>query len=203
MSQAVDPRHFARRMRQIKAQIPNILSQWGLLPKFKRWRLAQDPDTGTVVLFGILDNKHIATHTTTPFSDYFDPRLLHDLATEFHVQVIPSANDGLRYAFILERGEIDAQPPVNARPTDQDGNQIERRVAPQPNVVISAGKHTVEHQKLDKFLEIAEAIEAAKKTADQPPPEVLLMNEAEFNQLMAEYEDERNNSVSRKPTPAE
>ncbi len=199
MSLTDDPRHFTRRMRQIKAQIPNILSQWGLQPKFKRWRLAQDPDTGTVVLFGILDNKYIATHTTTPFSDYFDPRLLHDLAEELRVQVIPSANDGLRYAFILEKSEIDAQPPVNARPTDQDGNQIERRIAPQPEVLRSIGKHTVEHQKLDKFLKIAEAIEAAKNTAQQPPPEVLLMNELEFNQLMAEYENERNKINSRKP----
>ncbi|PKN93071.1 MAG: hypothetical protein CVU44_11610 [Chloroflexi bacterium HGW-Chloroflexi-6] len=196
MSLAADPRHFVRRMRQIKAQVPNILSQWGLLPKFKRWRLAQDPDTGTVVLFGILDNKHIATHTTTPFSDYFDPRLLHDLATELHVQVIPSANDGLRYAFILERGELDIQPPVNTRPTDDDGKQIERRIAPQPNVFVSVGKHIVEHQKLDKFLKIAEAIEAAKIAAAQPAPEVLAMNEMELNQLMAEYENERNKSPS-------
>lgn len=202
MSLANDPRHFTRRMRQIKAQIPNILSQWGLLPKFKRWRLAQDPDTGTVVLFAILDNKYIATHTTTPFSDYFDPRLLHDLAAELRVQVIPSANDGLRYAFILERGEIDAQqPPVNARPTDQDGNPIERRIAPQPNVLISVGKHIVEHQKLDKFLKIAEAIEAAKSAANQSPPEILMMNELEFNQLMAEYEDERNKINFQKPAP--
>lgn len=203
---ALDPRHFIRRARQIKAQIPILLSQWGLLPKFRRWRLAQDPDTGMVVLFGVLDNKYIAAHATTPFSDYFDPRLLRDLETELQVQVIPSANDGLRYAFVLERGEIvDAQPSLNARPTDLDGNQIERRAAlpSQPNVFISIGKHKVEHEKLDKFLKIAEAIEAAKNATDQPPPEVLLMNEAEFNQLMAEYEDERNNSVPRKPDPAE
>jgi hypothetical protein len=145
---------------------------------------------------------NFATHTTTPFSDYFDPRLLHDLAEELRVQVIPSANDGLRYAFILEKGEIDAQPPVNTRPTDQDGNQIERRIAPQPEVLRSIGKHTVEHQKLDKFLKIAEAIEAAKNTAQQPPPEVLLMNELEFNQLMAEYENERNQINLKKSAPS-
>src|SRR5512140_375767 len=98
--------HFISRAQQIKAQAPAILSQWGLLPKFKRWRLAQDPGTGMVVLFGVLNSKYIATHATTPFSDYFDPRLLHDLARELHVQVISSANDGLRYAFILERGQL-------------------------------------------------------------------------------------------------
>src|SRR5512135_925565 len=93
----VDSPQFIRRARQIKAQIPLILSQWGLLPKFKRWRLAQDPGSGMVVLFGVLNNQYIATHTTTPFSNYFDPRLLRDLAAELHVQVISSANDGLRY----------------------------------------------------------------------------------------------------------
>jgi hypothetical protein len=110
ITQAVDPHHYVRRARQIKARIPVILSQWGLIPKFKRWRLAQDPETGMVILFGVLNSKYITTHTTTPFSDYFDPRLLRDLETELHVQVISSTNDGLRYAFILERGQIDIEP---------------------------------------------------------------------------------------------
>lgn len=86
ITQAIDPYHYVRRARQIKARIPILMSQWGLLPKFKRWRLAQDRDTGMVVLFGVLDNKKIGAHTTTPFSDYFDPRLLSDLATELHIQ---------------------------------------------------------------------------------------------------------------------
>jgi hypothetical protein len=110
ITQAVDPHHYFSRARQIKTRIPSILSQWGLVPKFKRWRLAQDPETGMVVLFGVLNNKYIATHTTTAFSDYFDPRLLHDLETELQVQVISSASDGLRYVFVLERGQIDIEP---------------------------------------------------------------------------------------------
>ena len=85
--QTIDPRHITQKTRQIRAQVSNVLTKWGLLPRFKRWRLTQDPETGMVVLFGILNNKYIATHTTTPFSDYFDPRLLHDLANELQVQV--------------------------------------------------------------------------------------------------------------------
>jgi hypothetical protein len=194
--QAVNPRHFIRRMRQIRATIPDILSRWGLLPKFKRWRLAQDPDTGTVVLFGVLDNHYIATHTTTPFSNYFEPRLLHDLATELGAQVIPSASDGLRYAFILDKGQVDdLQPSANHRPINQALSRVQKIVIhdepAHPQSFVLADEHRLEHQKLDRFLKIAIALEAKKNADAQPLPEVLLMNEAEFNQLMAEYEDER------------
>jgi hypothetical protein len=183
-------------MRQIRATIPDILSRWGLLPKFKRWRLAQDPDTGTVVLFGVLDNHYIATHTTTPFSNYFEPRLLHDLATELGAQVIPSASDGLRYAFILDKGQVDdLQPSTNHRPINQALSRVQKIVIhdepAQPQSFVLADEHRLEHQKLDRFLKIAIALEAKKNADAQPLPEVLLMNEAEFNQLMAEYEDER------------
>lgn len=194
--QAVEPRHFIRRMRQIRATIPDILSRWGLLPKFKRWRLAQDPDTGTVILFGVLDNNYIATHTATPFGNYFEPRLLHDLATELGVQVIPSASEGLRYAFILDRGQVDLQPSANHRPINQALSRVQQIVInnepPPPQAFVRTDEHRLEHQKLDRFLKIANALEATKNADAQPLPEVLLMNEAEFNQLMAEYEDERN-----------
>jgi hypothetical protein len=60
-----------------------------------------------VILFGVLNRRYIALHTTTPFSDYFDPRLLSDLSAELHVQVISSSNDGLRYVFILERCQLE------------------------------------------------------------------------------------------------
>jgi hypothetical protein len=94
----------------IKTQVSTVLTKWGLLPRFKRWRLTQDPDTGMVVLFGILNNRYIATHTSIPFSDYFDPRLLHDLANELQVQVVSCNSDGLRYAFILDRGRFGKLP---------------------------------------------------------------------------------------------
>jgi hypothetical protein len=120
ISQAVDPHHYIRTARHIRAQIPVLLSQWGLVAKFNRWRLAQDPKSGMVILFGVLDNKYIATHTTTPFTNYFDPQLLRDLETELQVQIISSSNDGLRYAFILERGQIDEIPKHIDLQADED-----------------------------------------------------------------------------------
>ena len=104
--QPIDPRQFAQKARQIRAQASAILTRWGLLPRFKRWRLTQDPGTGMVVLFGILNNRYIATHTSIPFGNYFDPRLLHNLANELQVQIVSCNSDGLRYAFILDRGQL-------------------------------------------------------------------------------------------------
>ena len=63
-----------------------------------------------VVLFGVLNNRHIATHTSIPFNDYFDPRVLHDLVNELQVQVVSCNSDGLRYAFILDRGGLGRLP---------------------------------------------------------------------------------------------
>ena len=185
ITQTVDPHHFVRRARQIKARIPVILSQWGLVPKFKRWRLAQDPETGMVILFGVLNNKYIATHTTTPFSDYFDPRLLHDLARELQVQVIPSANDGLRYAFILERGQIDIEPAHVDYPF-QDGNSSFVKVArsaakPVPEVIVlkitpappktaeTVDDQTLVDQGVGAFLKVFDDIKLREEAA-QPPP---------------------------------
>ncbi|MBE3143939.1 MAG: hypothetical protein IMZ61_08450 [Planctomycetes bacterium] len=108
--QTIDPHHFDQKTRRIRTQVSTVLTKWGLLPRFKRWRLTQDPSTGMIVLFGILNNKYIATHTSIPFSDYFDPRLLHDLANELQVQVVSCNSDGLRYAFILDRGSLGKLP---------------------------------------------------------------------------------------------
>jgi len=194
ITQIVDPHHFVRRARQIKARIPVILSQWGLVPKFKRWRLAQDPETGMVILFGVLNNKYIATHTTTPFSDYFDPRLLHDLGAELHVQVIPSANDGLRYAFILERGQIDMEPAHVDYPF-QDGNSSLVRVAhsakPVPEVIVlkitpappiaavNVDDQTLVDRGVGAFLKVFDDIklrdDAAQPQPVQAPPDVVVI----------------------------
>jgi hypothetical protein len=219
INQTVDPHHYVRRARQIKAKIPIVMSQWGLLPKFTRWRLAQDPETGLVVLFGVLDSKHIATHTTTPFSDYFDPRLLRDLETELQVQMISSSNDGLRYAFILEKGELDLPPVPVQTPEYDPSNQllpggvqntfverrialpggvqwkfIERRVAPpQPNHSTLSEEPSLLHQSLERFLKITEALDAPDDATTQPSPDVLMMDDAEFNQHMTDYEANRNN----------
>ncbi len=110
MTPAIDQHPYDLQVRRIKAKASAVLSRRKLLPRFKRWRLTQDPGTGMVVLFGILNNKYIATHTSIPFLDYFDPPLLRELATELQVQVVSCNSDGLRYAFILDRGTLDKFP---------------------------------------------------------------------------------------------
>ncbi len=117
--QTPDPHHFNEKAQQIRAHVPTALTQRGLLPKFMSWRLTQDPSTGLVVLFGILNDKYIAEHTETPFDAYFDPRLLHDLATDLQVQVVSSTHEGLRYAFILDWGQLGQQ----TAPVDFSGLQ--------------------------------------------------------------------------------
>jgi len=110
VTRRLDSQRFAEKVRQIRARVPTVLEQWGLLPKFARWRLTQDPSTGLVVLFGVLNNKYIAAHTSLPFSDYFDPRLLLDLAIDLNVQVVSSNSEGFHYAFILDRGQLGQLP---------------------------------------------------------------------------------------------
>jgi len=167
ITQTVNPHHLINRAQKIIAQIPSCLSQWGLLPQFKRWRLIQDSETGMVALFGVLDNQFITQHTTAWLGDYFDPRLLHDLTTVLNVQVIGSSNDGLRYTFILEKGQPEF--PIDI----EDG-------------------HTSMHQRLDQFLKATGAIDALKNAPNQPLPDVLFMDEAEFNQQMTEYATKHN-----------
>ena len=88
-----DPNPFNQKAWRIRKEASAILTKLGLLPRFKRWRLAQDPDTGMIVLFGILNNKYIAAHTSIPFNDYFDQRVLHELANELQVQVVSCNTD--------------------------------------------------------------------------------------------------------------
>jgi hypothetical protein len=114
--QTSNPPDFDQIAWRIKVQVPIVLKMWGLVPRFKRWRLSRDPNTGMVVLFGVLNNRYIARHTSIPFSNYFDPRLLHDLANKLLVQVVSGNSDGLRYAFILSQGRYALLPTQNAVP---------------------------------------------------------------------------------------
>ena len=104
--QTIDSHRFNQKAMQIRARVATILTRWELLPRFKRWRLTQDPRTGMKVLFGILNYRYIATHTSILFGDYFDPRLMHELAYELQVQVVSCNSDSLRYAFILDGGQL-------------------------------------------------------------------------------------------------
>jgi len=205
--QTIDPQ-FGQKTRQVRAQVSTILLRWGLLPRFKRWRLTQDPDTGMVVLFGVLNNKYIAAHTTIPFSDYFDPRLLHDLANELQVQVVSCNSDGLRYAFVLERGQFEKLPTHIDFPFIDSGKLSVRVVyseppqsapvplAPaQPVDVALFDDRTFLRQVTGAFLKVFDDIkikdDAIMKLSAQNEPDVVVIDEGEFRKRVAEHEVNR------------
>jgi hypothetical protein len=202
----IDPHHFDREARRIRAQVPTVLTKWGLLPRFKRWRLTQDPGTGLIVLFGILNNRYIATHTSIPFADYFDPRLLHDLANELQVQVVSCNSDGLRYAFILDRGQLGAIPTHIDYPFIDNGKLLVRVVygdnlksipAPPANVGMT-DDHTLVRDGVGAFLKVFDDIKLRDDLASQLPaqalPDVVVIDEDEFNKRVAEHEADRKRS---------
>jgi hypothetical protein len=200
----VDPKNFSQKTRQVRAQVTNVLTKWGLLPRFKRWRLTQDPGTGMVVLFGVLNNKYIAEHTSIPFNDYFNPRLLHDLANELQVQVVSCNSEGLRYAFILDRGQLDDLPTHIDFPFIDNGKLSARVIfkdKPQPPVPAPpVGVEIVEDQTFVRqvagaFLKVFDDIklrdEAALQLSTQNPPEIVIIDEEEFHKRVAEHEANR------------
>ena len=202
ITQTIDPHHFDQKTRRIRAHASAILTKWGLLPRFKRWRLTQDPSTGMIVLFGILNNRYIATHTSIPFSDYFDPRLLHDLANELQLQVVSCNSEGLRYAFILDRGSLGKLPTHIDYPF-LDGDRLFVRVVyddkPQPEAVepqitpepLFVDDQTLVSQGVGAFLKVFDDIklkdDAASKLTAQGLPDIVLIDEAEFNKRVAEH----------------
>lgn len=203
MIKGIDPRHFDRKTRQIKVQVTTILTRLGLMPRFKRWRLTQDPETGMVVLFGILNNKYIAEHTSIPFSEYFSPRILHDLANELQVQVVSCNSDGLRYAFILDRGSFGKLPTHVDYPFVDNGKVMVRVVfgdthqpVPAPRVdTVALKDNRFMHQVAGAFLKVFEDIklrdDAALLLSAQNPPDVVIIDEDEFNKRVAEHEVNR------------
>jgi len=198
--QTIDPLQFAQKARRIRVQVSIILTRWGLLPRFKRWRLTQDPETGMVVLFGILNNRYIATHTSIPFSDYFDPRVLHDLANELQVQIVSCNSAGLRYAFILDRGELGRLPTHIDFPFIENGKLLVRVVysdnppaVPAPPAGIAmVDDHSRVHQGVGAFLKVFDDIrlrdDAALQLSAQNLPPIVIIDENEFNKRVAEHE---------------
>jgi len=198
----IDAQDFNQKARKIRAQVSTVLSKWGLLPRFKRWRLTQDPGTGMVVLFGILNNKYIATHTSTPFIDYFDPRLLHDLANELQLQVVSCNSDGLRYAFILDRGRLDELPTHIDFPFIDKGKLSVRVVygdqppAPTPPVDMAMlSDRTFVRQVVGAFLKVFDDIklkdDAVLQLSSQNLPDIVVIDEIEFNKRVIEHEVNR------------
>lgn len=203
MMQTIDPRHFNQKTRRIKTQVAAVLKKWGLVSRFKRWRLSQDPDTGMVVLFGILNNSYIATHTTIPFNNYFDPRLLRDLANELQVQVVSCNSDGLRYAFILDRGSVGDLPTHIDYPFVDNGRLLVRvvyRDAPQPTPVPLVDAAVMDDKRFIRqvagaFLKVFDDIklrdDAALLLSAQNPPDIAIIDEDEFNKRVMEHEVNR------------
>jgi hypothetical protein len=204
ITRTVEPNRFDQQAQLIKDQVATVLARWGLLSRFSRWRLTQDPETGMVVLFGILNNKYIATHTSIPFSDYFDPRLLHDLANELQVQVVSCNSDGLRYAFILDRGQLEKLPTHIDFPFVDQGKLFARIVyndnlqplppAAPANIPVNEDI-TFLRQMTAAFLKVFDDIkiqdDLALQLAAQNPPAILLINQEEFNKRVAEHEVNR------------
>jgi hypothetical protein len=203
----VELQHFDQKaLRRIKAQVSAILTKWGVPPRFKRWRLTQDPDTGMIVLFGILNNGYIAKHTSTPFRDYFDPRLLHDLANELQVQVVSCNSEGLRYAFILDRGQLGKLPTHIDFPVIDNGKLLARVVysdspgsVPAAPADIAAGDdHRLVQNGVGAFLKVFDDINLRAHGALQLPsqnqPDFVVIDEDEFNKRLAEHEVNRRRS---------
>lgn len=203
MTKGLDPHPFDQKARQIKAQVSAVFERWRLIPRFKRWRLTQDPETGMVVLFGILNETYIAEHTRIPFSKYFDTHLLHDLANELGVQVVSCNSDGLRYAFILDRGRFGQLPTHIDYPYFEKGKLTVR-------VVFENDQQPIQSAAIDKtvlrdnrfirevagaFLKVFEDIklrdEAALLLSAQDSPDVVIIDEDEFSKRVAEHEINR------------
>jgi len=200
ITQTLEPHQFAQKARQIRAQVSIVLTKWGLLPRFKRWRLARDPDTGMIVLFGVLNNRYIATHTSIPFGDYFDPRVLHDLANDLQVQIVSCNSDGLRYAFILDRGQLGKLPTHIDFPFIEKDKLLVRVVysdnppsSPVPPVDAAiVDDHLLVHQGVGAFLKVFDDIklrdEAALQLSAQKIPDIVVIDQDEFNKRVAEHE---------------
>ena len=203
ITQTIDPHHFDQKTRRIRTHASAVLTKWGLLPRFKRWRLTQDPSTGMIVLFGILNNGYIATHTSIPFSDYFDPRVLRDLANELQLQVVSCNSDGLRYAFILDRGQLDKLPTHIDFPFIDNGKLSARVVYsdnsnPKPSPTINntlVDDPSLVQQSVGAFLKVFDDIKfkdvSGLYSSAQNLPDIVVIDEDKFHQRVEELEANR------------
>ena len=205
ITQTIDGNNFNQRARQIRDQVSTVLTNWGLLPRFKRWRLTQDPDTGMVVLFGILNNRYIATHTSIPFSNYFDLHLLQDLSNELQVQIVSCNSDGLRYAFILDRGRFGRLPTHVDYPFIDNGKLFVRVVY--GDTIQSVPAVPTDSAKVDDQTLVREGVGAFLKVFDdiklrddatlrhmQNLADIAVIDGDEFKKRVAEHDADRQRS---------
>jgi hypothetical protein len=200
LTPTIEPSRFDQKAREIRSRVSKILTKWGLLPRFSRWRLTQDLDSGLVVLFGILNNRYIAAHTSTPFREYFDARVLHDLANELQVEVVSCNSDGLRYAFILDRAGLARIPTHIDFPFIDNGkplirvvySEIPPPVAAPPVELLEVDDHTLVHQGVGAFLKVFDDIkirdEAIFDPSHQGAPDFVVIDQGEFDKQVAELE---------------
>jgi hypothetical protein len=174
---------FTEQVQDIKASVPAILAHWGLCSQFSRWRLTQDPQTGLVVLFGVLNNFAVAAPASAPFDAYFDPGVLLDLATSLNVLVVPSGNEGLRYAFILDRGQFSPLPAaVDSLSPERSPVLMDTLASP---IVPTQGEAEVEQQRvlyrprarIPKSLNAPSAVPLVKGGAEPLPHSLLITTE--------------------------
>lgn len=206
MTRTIEQVDFDHETQRIRVGVSTILKKWGLQPRFKRWRLAKDPETGMIVLFGILNNEHIAMHTSIPFSEYFQPRVLHDLANQLQVQVVSCNTDGLRYAFVLDRGRLDSLPTHIDYPYVDNGRLAVRVVyrdsppspVTSPAAMVMVDDHNAVRRAVQAFLKAFDDIQlkkdAAAQLSAQATPDIVLIDEDEFNRRVAEDEASRRRS---------
>ncbi|MBI5932145.1 MAG: hypothetical protein HY867_00445 [Chloroflexi bacterium] len=208
ITQTTNPDHLNQEARQIRTRVPAILSKWGLPPKFNRWRLTQDPETGLAVLFAVLNSQYIAAHTSIPFSDYFAPRLLDDLTNDLHVQVVSCYTDGLRYAFILDHGSLGKLPthiefsiPKEDRlvvgviykdePASAGWINLPGAPSQRPVEVTAVDDHALVHQGVGAFLKVFDDIKQRDDAAiklSQQAQDIVIIDEDEFKKRVMEYE---------------
>ncbi|MBI5353826.1 MAG: hypothetical protein HZB50_14380 [Chloroflexi bacterium] len=201
--QTIDSQQYVQQTRLIRSKVSAVLKKWGLMPRFKRWRLTQDPETRMIVLFGVLSNRYIATHTSIPFRDYFDPRVLHDLANELQLQVVSCNSNGPRYAFILDRGQLGKLPTHIDFPFVDDGKLMVRVVyaelpqsIPVPPVEVAIiDDQALVQQGVGAFLKVFDDIKLRDDAALHQParelPKIVIIDREEFNKRIAEHEAER------------
>ena len=206
MTQTIEQYRFDQKARHIRVQVSTVLTRWGLLPRFKHWLLTQDPDTGMIVLFGVLHHKYIAAHTSTPFSDYFDPRVLHDLEHELQVQVVTGDSDGLRYAFILDRGRFEGIPVQAGHLFIDNGTLLVRTVyRDNPQFVpvpLVAAAMIDDHMRVHQNVRALVKLPPNNKPGDDATtqfhahylPDNVVIDAVEFNKQAAELEANRQRS---------
>lgn len=200
MNPTIEPHHFEKEARRIRKKVSKILAKWGLQARFKRWRLTQDPETGMIVLFGILNSRYIANYTATPFESYFNPLLLEDLKNNTQLQVVSCNSDGgLRYAFILQRGSLGKIPSHIDLPVVIDDKPLIRVVYGdllQPMSIPSGEVALVEDENIlfvregvGAFLKVFDDIQLrdeAPPPSDGSLPEIMVVAQETFNQELAD-----------------